>query len=150
MANDASAALGAPQLAGTLVNPRGYAKNTVARVAGAEVAGLAGTVAAGIATRGGGAATPDLPDFGRVGYVAVSATEVVVVRTKTGLLKMSPTDIALARAPRSELVSAELDEGKLLSHLVIRLADGKRWEFDVPKANKKTAKEVVATLAAAG
>jgi hypothetical protein len=115
-------------------------------VAGAEVAGLVGTVVAGIAMRDGSSRTPDLPDFGRVGYVAVSATEVVVVKTKTGLLKMSPTGVALARAPRSELVSAELEDGRLLSHLLLRFADGRQWEFDVPKANKKSARAVVATL----
>jgi hypothetical protein len=150
MPNDASAALGAPQLAGTLVNPTGYAKKTVARAVGREIGGLVGSVAAGIATREGASGTPDLPDFGRVGYLAVSATEVVVVRTKTGLLKMSPVDVALARASRAELVSAELEEGRLISHLRLRFADGKLWEFDVAKADKKNAREVVATLAAAG
>src|SRR5471030_1869840 len=98
MANDASAALGAPQIAGTLVNPRGYMKKTVARATGREVAGLVGSVAAGLATRDGQAGVSELPDFGRVGYVAVSATEVAVVKTKLGW-KMTTTEVALARAP---------------------------------------------------
>jgi hypothetical protein len=80
MADDGSAALGAPEIAGTLVNPRGYMKRAVARTAGREVAGLVGSLAAGLATREH-AGVPDLPDFGRVGYVAVSATEVAVVKT---------------------------------------------------------------------
>ncbi|MGD1052154.1 MAG: hypothetical protein ABR947_13885 [Solirubrobacteraceae bacterium] len=121
MANDASAALGAPQVAGTLVNPRGYMKKTVARAAGREVAGL-------------------------VGSVAVSATEVAVVKTKLGW-RMTPTDVALATAPRSELASAELEEGRMVSHLRLRFADGRLWEFDVPKSDKTTAREVVAVLA---
>ena len=120
-------------------------KRTVARAAGREVAGLVGSVAAGFATRGGGAGVPDLPDFGRVGYVAVSATEVAVVKTKLGW-KMTPTDVALARAPRSELASVELEERRMVSHLRLRFADGRLWEFDVPKADKKTAREVVAAL----
>ena len=144
MADDASAALGAPEIAGTLVNPRGYVKKTVARVAGREVAGLAGSLAAAIATRDR-AAVPDLPDFGRVGYVAVSATEIAVVKTKTGW-KMRPTDEALARAPRSELASASLDEGRMLSHLRLQFADGRLWEFDIPKSDKRTARAVVAAL----
>jgi hypothetical protein len=145
MASGASAALGAPQIAGTLVNPRGYMKKTVARAAGREVAGLLGSVVAGLTTRDGGPGVPDLPDFGRVGYVAVSATEVAVVKTKLGW-KMTPTDVALARAPRSELTSAELQEGRIVSHLRLHFADGRLWEFDVPKSDKKTAREVVAAL----
>jgi hypothetical protein len=145
MANDASGALGAPQVAGTLVNPKGYMKKTVARAAGREVAGLVGSVAAGLATRDGGRGVSDLPDFGRVGYVAVSVTEVAVVKTKLGW-KMTPTDVALARAPRSELASAELEEGRMVSHLRLRFANGGLWEFDVPKSDKKTARDVVAVL----
>jgi hypothetical protein len=145
MANDASAALGAPEIAGTLVNPRGYMKKTVARTAGREVAGLVGSVAAGLATRDGGAGVSDLPDFGRVAYVAVSTTEVAVVKTKLGW-KMTPTDVALVRAPRSELASAELEEGRMVSHLRLRFADGRPWEFDVPRSDKKTARAVVAAL----
>jgi hypothetical protein len=80
-----------------------------------------------------------------VGYVAVSTTEVAVLKTKLGW-KMTPTDVALARAPRSELASAELDEGRMVSHLRLRFADGRLWEFDVPKSDKKTAREVVAAL----
>jgi hypothetical protein len=124
MANDAPAALGAPQVAGTLVNPRGYMKKTVARAAGREVAGMVGPVAAGLATRDDGARAHDLPDFGRVGCVAVSATDIAVVKTKLGW-KMAPTEVALARAPRSELASAELDEGRMVSHLRLRFADGR-------------------------
>lgn len=143
MANDASAALGAPEIAGTLVNPKGYAKKAIVRVTGREVAGLVGSVAAGLAA--GKRGPSDLPDFGRVGYVAVSATEVAVVKTKTGW-KMKPTDEALARADRSYLASAELEEGKMVSHLRLRFTNGELWEFDVPRTDKKTARAVVAAL----
>jgi hypothetical protein len=145
LASDASAALGGAEIAGTLVNPRGYAKKTVARVAGREVAGMVGSVAAGLAVRDGHAGVSDLPDFGRVGYVAVSATEVVVVKTKTGW-KMRPTDQVLVRAPRSELISAELEEGRMVSHLRLRFSNGRLWEFDVPRSDKQTARAVVTAL----
>jgi hypothetical protein len=124
-------------------------KKTVARAAGREVAGLAGSVAAGLATHDGRASVLNVPDFGRVGYVAVSATEVAVVKTKTGW-RMTPTDVALARAPRSELVSAELDEGLMVSHLRLQFAEGRLWEFDVPRSDKKTAREVVSALKSSG
>ena len=143
MAADGTAALGAPEIAGTLVNPRGYAKKAVARVAGREIAGLVGSTAAALAARN--REVSDLPDFGRVGYVAVSATEVAVVKTKYGW-KMTPTDEALARAPRSALASVEWDEGRLVSHLTLSFSDGQSWAFDVPKSDKKTARAVVAEL----
>jgi hypothetical protein len=143
MAADGSAALGAPELAGTLVNPKGYAKKTVARVAGGELAGLAGSTAAGLLARD--RQVPDLPAFGRVGYVAVSAGEVALIKTKTGW-KMTPTDTVLARAPRSELASVELEEGRMISHLRLHFDDGQLWEFDIPRSDKKTARTVVAAL----
>lgn len=64
MATDASKALGALEIAGTLVNPKGLMKKSVARVAGREIAGLAGSVAAGLAA--GDAGVLDVPDFGRL------------------------------------------------------------------------------------
>ena len=73
MADDASGVLGAPEIAGTFVNPKGMTKKVTASVAGGEIA------------------------------------------------------------------SAELDEGRLLSHLKIVFGNGVAWEFDIPKANKKSA-----------
>jgi len=144
MADKVANALGAPQLAGTLVNPKGYARKAVARVAGREVAGFVGSVAAGLAA-GAKDTAPDLPDFGRVGYVAVSGAEVAVLKTKMGW-KMTPTEEVLARAPRSELASVDFDEGRMVSHLTLQFANGRQWNFDVPRTDKKTAKAVVAAL----
>jgi hypothetical protein len=144
MAIDGSAALGAPELAGTLVNPKGFAKKAVAGTAGREVAGLVGSVAAGLAMREPGKAA-GLPDFGRVGYLAVSAGEVALVKTKAGW-KMTPTAEVLARASRSALASVDWDEGRLVSHLRLSFADGGVWEFDVPRSDKKTAQAVVSEL----
>jgi hypothetical protein len=145
MADKVSNALGAPEIAGTLVNPKGYAKKAVARVAGREVAGLVGSVAAGLAVGDAGRGAPDLPDFGRVGYVAVSESEVAVLKTKTGW-KMTPTEEVIARASRSELASVDFDEGKMVSHLQLHFVNGQVWHFDVPRSDKKTAKAVVAAL----
>jgi hypothetical protein len=143
MTADGSAALGAPELAGTLVNPKGYAKKAVARVAGGEVAGLVGSTAATLLARDRRVA--NLPDFGRVGYLAVSADDIALIKTKLGW-KMTPTDTTLARAPRSQLSAAELDEGRMVSHLKLRFADGQLWEFDIPRSDKKTARAVIAAL----
>ena len=68
MAEDASAALGAQQVAGTLVNPKGMTKKMTASVAGGEVAGVVGNVAASLATGPAYAGAPEVPHFGRVAY----------------------------------------------------------------------------------
>ena len=149
MAKDASQALGAPELAGTMVNPSGYAKKATAHAAGRVVGGMAGHVAASVAdglgnAGGGGSArlrASRLPGAERV--------RIALVKTKTGAFKMSITDEVLARAPRTEVVSSELDEGKLLSHLRIGFSNGVAWEFDIPRNDKKTAKAVVARLSGA-
>jgi hypothetical protein len=146
MADDASQALGAPQVAGTLVNPKGMTKKVTAVVAGQVAGGLAGTLAARKAVGDQYAGVPDVPEFGRVGFVALSDGEIALVKTKTGALKMKVTDEVLARAPRTAIASADLDEGRLLSHLTIAFSDGVIWQFDIPKAAKKTAQGVVKAL----
>jgi len=144
---DASQALGAPELAGSLVNPKGMTKKMTASVAGQVAGGAAGAFAAGMAAGGPAySGAPDVPNFGRVGYVAVTENEVALVKTKSGLMKMKISDEVLARAPRSEIASVELDKGTLLSHLKIEFTNGVLWEFDVPKASKKTAEKVVGAL----
>ncbi len=147
MADDASSALGAPQIAGTLVNPKGLTRKMTMRVTGGEIGGVAGAIAAGLAVGDAHAGAPAVPDFGRVGYLAVSASDLALVRTRTGAMRMKVTDEVLGRVPRSEITAAELDEGFMLSHLTITFTNGVTWEFDIPKAAKKTAKAVTGALA---
>jgi len=146
MADDATAALGAPEIAGTMVNPKGMTKKVTASVAGGQVAGVAGNLVAGLATGSAYGGAPDVPNFGRVAYVAASADALAIVKTKSGAFKMKVTDESLATVPRSEIASAELDQGKLLSHLTIVFNNGVTWEFDIPKAAKKTAQGLVTAL----
>ena len=146
MASDATEALGARQVAGTFVNPRGMAKRMTASVAGQVMGGAAGAVAAAMAGDHPYDGTPAVPNFGRVGFVAASEDEIALVRTKSGLLRMKITSEVLARAPRSNVTSVELDQGLLLSKLKLVFNDGVTWEFDVPKANRKAAQELVRAL----
>jgi hypothetical protein len=145
MAENASIALGAPEIAGTLVNPKGLTKKMTAATAGGELGGAVGSLAASVIAGQDSSAT-DLPNFGRVGYVAASESEIALVKTKTGAFKMKVSDEVLARAPRGEIKSIELDQGKLLSHLTIAFDNGVRWQFDIPKQSKKTAQELVRAL----
>jgi hypothetical protein len=132
--------------AGTLVNPKGMTKKVTASVAGGEIAGVAGNLAANLATGGAYAGAPEVPNFGRVGYVGANANELALVKTKSGAFKMKVTDEVLASAPRTDVASAELEQGKLLSHLKIEFTNGVTWEFDIPKMAKKTAQELVTEL----
>jgi hypothetical protein len=140
MADDGSAALGAPEVAGVLVNPRGLTKTMSAGALGGIVGAVAATVAASRSK------APDLPAFGRVGYVAASDTEIALIKTKSGALKMKITDQALARVPREELAAIELTDGKLHSHLRLQFTNGVVWDFDVPRVGKGNAQQLVAAL----
>lgn len=143
MANDATHVLGAPEVAGSFVSPKGLTKQLTTRAAGGEFAGIAGTVAAVAATSG---PYEGAPQFGTVGYVAVTEDEVAVVRGKMGLLKPKVGSDVVGRIARREVVSAELDGGALKAALRIGFADGGSWEFEVPKIHRKTAEQVVRAL----
>jgi hypothetical protein len=146
MADDASTALGAQELAGTFVNPKGMTKKATAAVTGQVAGGMVGTFAANMATGGAYSGTPEVPNFGRVGYLAATDSELALVKTKTGAFKMKIGDEVLARVPRSEIASTDLDEGRMLSHLKIEFSDGVAWEFDIPKQAKKSTQELVRAL----
>jgi len=88
----------------------------------------------------------NLPAFGRVGYLAASDTEVALIKTRSGALKMKVTDEALARVDRGELDAIELKDGRLISYLRLQFTNGVIWEFDIPKVGKKNAKHLVAAL----
>jgi hypothetical protein len=143
---DASSALRAPQLAGTWVNNKGTAKKLVASVAGREFAGAVGSIAAtSIAGRPSEGVT-DTPDFGRDAYLAISDSEIALVKVKQGVMKLKLTDKLHARAARTEVAHAELGSGKLACPLTITFANGSRWELDVPRGGKGAAEKVVSLL----
>ncbi|MFN2471976.1 MAG: hypothetical protein ABR583_13510 [Gaiellaceae bacterium] len=137
---NASAALGAPQVAGAWVNPKGgFMKMAVGGIGGINVIEK-------VKQRG----ADDLPNFGRVGYVAASEDEIALVKTKSGTfgMKMKVTDEVLARAPRSDIASAEMDKGAMISKLRIAFTNGVTWEFQVPKNGKKNAMTFVEAIGA--
>jgi len=138
MATDASGILAAPQIAGTFVNPKGFARQVTATVAG----GVVGSAIAAKTAPGQG----EVPSFGRVAFVAATGDEVAIIKTKSGMIKMKLTDQVLARRARSEVNAVEMKRGALLSNLTIQFSDGGVWTFDVPKANQKSAVQFVEQL----
>jgi hypothetical protein len=146
MAKDAAAALGAAEVAGTLVSPKGLTKKMTARTAGGQVGGLVGTLAATAMTGRADKVAPDVPSFGRIGYLAASETELVLTKTSQLGWKPHPTGDALVRVPRSEVESVAMEQGKLLSQLTLTFAGGVTWAFEVPRANRKGAADFVTKL----
>lgn len=126
MSTDASQALGAPEVAGTVVSPRGLTKKAMANRTSK--------------------ATPDMPSFGRAGYLAISDTELILTKTSQLGWKPHPKGDALVRVPRDDVESVELDRGRLLSHLKLTFADGVVWEFEIPLAHRKGAEELTTAL----
>jgi hypothetical protein len=146
MANDASQALGAPEVAGTLVSPRGLTKKMSMGTAGAQVGGLVGSLASTALTSKSSKATPDMPSFGRSGYLAASETELILTRTSQLGWMPHPKGDALVRVPRGEVQSVDLEKGKVLSHLKLTFADGNAWQFEIPRATRKAAEEFTTAL----
>jgi hypothetical protein len=154
MALDASSMLGSPQLAGVKVNPRGAGKSKAANFSGV----YAGVVGAGISAAAGmraeqeqqqTAAWSEMPKFGRLAYLAVTEGEVALIDANAGSLTVRLGEI-IARIPRSEVVSAELDGGGIYSPpLTITFASGDSWQLEVPRPSKKHAKQVVQVLGTA-
>ena len=146
MANDASQALGAPEVAGTLVSPRGLTKKMSMGTAGAQVGGLVGSLAASALTSKTSKATPDMPSFGRSGYLAASETELILTKTTQLGWKPHTKGDALVRVSRGDVQSVDLEKGKVLSQLKLTFADGNVWQFEIPRANRKGAEEFTTAL----
>jgi hypothetical protein len=136
MAGDGSAALGAPEIAGVMVSARGYTKKLA----------MGGMIYASVSSKRAAAKAQELPSFGRSGYLAASESDVALIKTKSGALKMKVTEEALASVPREELESVALAPGKLISVLKLQFTNGTVWEFDVPKVSTKSAKAFVTSL----
>jgi hypothetical protein len=146
MGKDASQALGGAEIAGTVVSPRGLTKRMTMRTAGGQIAGVVGDVAAGAMAGKAGTGVPDVPNYGRMGYLAASETELALTKTSQMGWKPHPTGDALVRVPRSDVESITIQDGRLLSQLTLTFANGVRWEFEVPRAHRKTAKGLVSAL----
>jgi hypothetical protein len=143
---DASQVLGSPEVAGTFLNPKGTLKKKATASAGRAVGGLVGAVGSNLA-QSHQKQEGTTPDFGQVGYLAVTADELALVRGKIGAIKPKIRDEVLARRPRSDVQSVELEGGKLIkADLTIQFADGGAWEFEVPKVYRKTADRLVQEL----
>ena len=131
---DASAALGSPEIAGAWVNPRGMGKRTMNAVA----FGQFGT---------GEGPTVATPNFGGFGYLAVSATELALVKGKRGLVGLKMSGDVVAKVARNDVATIDLGEGKITFPLTITFGNGGQWELEVARAHRGSAERVVAEVA---
>ena len=86
------------------------------------------------------------PDFGRVGYLAVSDTELAVFKTTKVAMHPGPKGDALTRIPLTELAGAELEEHRVIALLELRFTDDAAWTLQVGLINRPAARELVARL----
>lgn len=139
MASDASELLGAPQIAGVKVMPRGATMGRAVNQGGASVGGLigaaGGALASGKSAKAGAAARADTPEFKGQALLALTDADVALVKLKQGAMSAKPVEV-IARAPRDQVTEASLASG-LVPKLSISFADGSAWSMDVPRVVKK-------------
>jgi hypothetical protein len=153
MAHDASEILGAPQLAGVKVNPRGFGRRAGANFTGGNAGLIGAAVSAAAVDRANkkkaeAAAASSAPDFGRIAYLAVTADELALIELKQKSAVTLELREVIARIPRSEVASAELGGGHTLMSppLTITFTNGDVWLIEVPRPNKKQAQQLVGVL----
>jgi hypothetical protein len=132
-------------IAATFVEPRGMIRSVVAAVAGREVLGAVGAVAASsIASAGTSDSSP--LHKGQIAYLSVFPDEIVLCRAKRGAFRPKPTEERIASAPRTSVRSANVDKGRIAGVLEISFVDGSSWTFDVPKVHLAGANQITAAL----
>jgi len=139
MAIDASELLGAPQIAGVKVMARGATMGRAVNQGGAAVGGLigaaGGALAGGKTAKKGAAGRADTPEFKGQALLALTDTEVALVKLKQGAISAKPSEV-IVRAPRDQITDATLANG-LVPKLSISFSDGSAWSMDVPRVVKK-------------
>ena len=145
---DASQVLGATQLAGVKVNPRGGVEggNRAAGVAlggmnaGPRLADAAQTLVHGTPD---GLGLMETPDF-RTAWLAVTDSELALVRLVPGIARMKLREV-IARTPRKRVTAAELGD-ELMPSITIGFSDNTRWRLETPRPGKEHARKVVELL----
>ena len=137
--------LPAPIIGSCLVTPRSSAKAQFA----SAVAGSAGSAARAasdtIAGRVDQSASPLDGGTASLGMLAVTNGEVVLLNGRRGMTRPVATGVA-GRAPRGDLVTAEVGSGKLTAPLLLSWSDGSTWELSVPRSDMKKARALVDEL----
>jgi DNA-binding transcriptional regulator YdaS (Cro superfamily) len=113
----------------------GRALNQGGVAVGGLIGAAGGALASGKAAKTGAASRADTPDFKGAALLALTDSEVALVKLKQGAISAKPTEV-IARAARDEVTDATLANG-LVPKLTISFADGSAWSMDVPRVVKK-------------
>lgn len=143
MSHDASALLGAAQVAGTSVKPIGSSSTQAGMAGGAPLVALIATKLL-FGKKSKELKERQTPRFGRLGFLALSDQELALISLKLGTVKGKLVNV-VAHVPRSQVASAELT-GALLVHLVVNFSDGTSWAFEVRPQDRRDARKVVGLL----
>jgi hypothetical protein len=130
-------------IASSYVEPRGSGRAMVARVAGGEVLGAVGSAVAGTTAQG---SEKSPLGAGKIAFLAVFPDEVVLFAGKRGAFKPKPTTDVIASVPRADVASASVERKAIKGVLSLTLADGEKWEFDLPRAYLKGGERLTQSL----
>jgi hypothetical protein len=152
MAYNASDILGAPQIAGARVLPKGFIVKHATGPAGVGLAGgVTGAVVSATASdiaarkRREDLATSTTPVIGRSAFLAATADELALIGINQKSLTGKLSDV-IVRFPRSDVASVDYNGG-IVSKLTISFADESRWEFEIAKGGGKAAKGLAEEIA---
>jgi hypothetical protein len=152
MALDATSLLGAPQIAGVQIAPRGTYKEILGSTRGNAqiVAGSAFwrfALRKQVAEEHEEAARSDAPPIGNRAFAALTEREFALVSVDAST-RMRLVAV-ISTTPRSDIASAELGKSfpGASMPLTITLRDGQRWLFEVPWLVRRRARKLVAQLA---
>jgi hypothetical protein len=138
-----------PLVGSCLVTPKGASTGIMAGALAGGAAGAAARAAVDTAAGAHGRGRAPLEaGTGTLGLLGLTADDVVLVNGRRGMIKPVATGLA-GRAPRRDLVGAELGKGKLTVPLRLTWADGTEWLLDVPRAECKRAHALLGQLRAA-
>jgi hypothetical protein len=153
MGYHATEILGAKQVAGATVMPKGAIMRSVAGPTGVNlVGGVAGAVlsstAGEVAKRKNKTADTDsdTPVLGRTAFLSVTDSELALIGIKMGILSNKLSDV-IARVPRSDIRSVEF-QSSVMSKLTVSFTNDTTWDFEVSKTNGKAAKGIAVLLGA--
>ena len=140
------AVVDAPILVGSLITSKGRARAIMGGAVAGAIGGAAARVAVQMAGERGGTGSSPLPSFAfAIGYVAVTAEEIVLVAGRQGLIGPKAERV-VARVSRTAAVAAELGTGTLVRPLKVSFDNGDVWELEVPRANTKHIEAVLSEL----
>ena len=140
--------VGNPVLDGVLLTPKGRAKAVI----GGAIGGGAGSAlkeGAQMATaHAGQGVSPSPAGTWKLGYVAVTAEEVVLLEARPALIGTKATGV-LAGSQRAALARVSAGDGKTTLPLHVEFNDATSWEFEIARANFKDARRVAELLSGA-